>query len=657
MPRLLSGSTLRRGGSGEFIDLKGAMPQLPPTETIDTGFTIVTDSLLRTTYRSSLGFIEFNTASMRSALPEGVIRVLQTGSTYYSTSTQSATLVVEGSLGVGLNMHVGKDLVVNKLQIGAGWNIENEFQGWNNIVFKGTATTPGNDFNNGQQVIAIGHGTVDGLETANKVIAIGRYAVSSGTDINNIIAIGDSALKEIGVLHEQFIGNITSATNTNPVIIEVIGHNVVTGTHVLIENVVGMTELNNNDYWVDAVNNNELALYTNNILSTSLNGTGFSSYVSGGTVGKILQRNNNIAIGNSAAEKLIDGTKNFFFGDKIAKNLITGSNNLFIGSDVAQNITEGSGIISIASDNLVDKRDNQIAIGSVFYYDGTGTTNINANAEIGIGTQSTGTTSGGLRVIGGAAVQRNLFVGEEFNVFGTSTFYKNLIPGNSTVNLGTANNPFNSLYLIGSTLYLGTVTLKSYNSTDFTIESPSGYVTQTVGNLFLNSGVISTTSNNGSLVVTGGVGISGGLNVGGTSDVDISPSGATVTIKPSAGGTVDIRPNATGNIDNIVIGANDPDSAYFTSLESGTVNVTSSATSTSTTTGALTVAGGVGIRGDVYSRTGHPDENLLLYTPKSEVSTTAPLNPRIGDFWIDPTGPYVLQYVKDGSNRIWVQIT
>jgi hypothetical protein len=59
MPSLLSGSTLRRGGSGEFIDLPGAQPQLPATDTTLTGFTLVTDNVLRTSYRSSLGFIEF----------------------------------------------------------------------------------------------------------------------------------------------------------------------------------------------------------------------------------------------------------------------------------------------------------------------------------------------------------------------------------------------------------------------------------------------------------------------------------------------------------------------------------------------------------------------------------------------------------------------
>lgn len=656
MPSLLSGSVLRSGGSGDFLNLADAMPQLPATETTLTGFTIATDPVLRTSYRSSLGFVEFNTSSMWSALPKGIIKVLQTGTTYYATSTETATLAVEGSVGIGLNMHVEKDIIVNGLQIGAGWNIVSNIQGWNNIVVKNTATIPFNDFNNGQEVIAIGYSTMDGLESANKVIAIGRYAISSGTEVRDTIAIGDGALRQTGVLDKKFIGNITSATQTNPVVITVTGHGISSGTYVYISGVVGMTQLNDNYYWVGKVNADRLALYNNNILSSNEDGTGFPAYVSGGTLEKPLLRNNNIAIGNNAAHNFIDGEKNFFFGDLIAKNLGTGSNNIFIGSDVAGNMTTGSGIISIGSDNLVDGRDSQIAIGSVFYYDGTGTATINANTEIGLGTQSTGTNSGGLTVVGGAGIQRNLVVGEMFYALGTSTFYKDLLPSGS-VNIGSTSSPFNALYLNGTTLYLSTVTLKSINSTSFSVESPAGFVRQTVGNLTLNSGLESSSPGNGSLQVSGGVGIQGDVNIGGqlnvtgVEDVNLSPSGADVIIQPLTGGSIIIEPSSQGNIDNMVIGANNPADATF-----DVVGVIATTSATSTVTGALQIHGGVGIKGAIYSATGNPDENYLLYTPRSTVSATPPPGARVGDFWINPIGPYFLQYVNDDGNKIWIQI-
>ena len=651
MPNLLSGSTLRSGGSGDFLKLADAMPQLPATETTLTGFTIATDSVLRTTYRSSLGFVEFTTASMYSALPEGTVRVLSTGATFLSTTTQTGNLVVEGGIGVGGNMTIEYDIEVNGVTIGRGW------EGQNNIIMRGVAETPLNDFNNGQSSIAIGDSSLLGLDTANRVIAIGRYALTSGTSVSDSIAIGDNALKNIGAVDSHFAGNIINASVANPVVLEVIGHGLSTGTQVVVNDATGMLALNESYYWIDVLTPNTFALYTDNILSQTLDGNLFPAYTGGGRVGRTLFRSNNIAIGTRAAEKLIDGKKNFFFGDLIAKNLTTGSDNLFIGSDVAGNMTMASGIIAIGSDNLVDGRNNQIAIGSVFYYDGTGTSTINADTEIGIGTQSTGTSSGGLTVIGGAGVQRNLYVGEELHVLGTATIYTELLPGNPSANLGSPTNPFNALYLKGTTLYLSTVTLKSANSLDFSVESPIGFVRQTVGNLTLNSGLDSTGIGSGSLIVTGGTSLQGDVNIGGAltvegvEDVTLSPAGADVYIQPTVGGTLLIQPNAAGTMDNVAIGVSQAAAGTFLALKS---NVTT--TSTSTTTGALTVAGGAGIRGDVYANSGNPDENFMLYTPRSTISATAPVGARVGDFWINPVGPYFLQYVKDGTNKIWVQI-
>lgn len=650
MPSLLSGSTLRRGGSGEFIDLAGAQPQLPATETTLTGFTIVTNDLLQTSYRSSLGFIEFFTGTMWSALPEGAIRILATGSTFLSTTTQSGTLIVEGGIGVGANMTIEQDIVVNGITVGAGW------EGQNNIVVRGTASPIVNNFNNGQESIAIGYDTLLGLSTAYKDIAIGRNALNSGTKISNSIAIGDSALKEIGSIDYVTLGNLTNATTANPVVITVPNHNATTGTHVKIVNVVGMVELNDNQYWVNWLSTTTLALYSDNILSSPLNGSTFGTYVSGGTLGRVLDRSNNIAIGNNAGEKLIDGQKNFLFGDLIAKNLTTGSNNFFIGNDVAGNITHASGIISIGSDNLVDGLDNQVAIGSVFYYNGTGTVNINANTEVGLGTESTSTSTGGLTVIGGAGVQGNLFIGGSLNALGTSTFYSDLLPV-GTVNIGSPQTPFNSLYLAGSTLYLSTVTLKSANDLSFSVESSAGFVRQTVGNLTLNSALESTGIDSGSLIVAGGTALQGdvffggAVNATGVEDVTLSPAGADLYLQPTLGGTIVVQPSATGSIDDMNIGVSLAGSGRFTTIEGTGVTQ-----STSTTTGAVLIAGGVGVQGSVYAATGNPSENYMLYTPRSTVSTTAPSGARVGDFWINPAGPYFLQYVKDGSNKIWVQI-
>jgi hypothetical protein len=320
MPSLLSGSLLRRGGSGEFIDLASAQPQLPPTDSTSTGYTLVTDSLLRTSYRSSLGNIEFKNAELWSNLVDGTIRILATGTGITSTGTNTGLLVVDGDIGVGGAMYIKDDIIVNGITIGQG------YKGLNNIVVRGVASPQLDSYENGQESIAIGYDTLLGIASSYKVIAIGRQALSSGTDISNTIALGDGALRLMGIT---------------------------TGTF--------------ND--------------------------------------------RNIAIGIDSAGKLIDGKDNVFIGHEAAKIWTTGSSNIIIGQNTAKFVNTGSGIISIGGDNLVDGWDNQVNIGSVFYFDGRGYAYIAAETSIGLGTDSTGTSSGALIVSGGVGIAGNVHSG------------------------------------------------------------------------------------------------------------------------------------------------------------------------------------------------------------------------------------------------------
>lgn len=519
MPRLLSGSTLRRGGSGEFIDLKGAQPQLPPTETTETGFTLVTDSVLRTSYRSSLGFINFNSATIKSALPLGTIKILTTGSTFLSTSTTTGNLVVEGGVGIGGNMYVDQDIVVNGLTIGTG------YEGLNNIVIQGTAAQTIDDFNNGQETIIIGYDALKGITTSYKNIAIGRYALTSGTYISNSIAIGDSSLQKSGTIDKTLEGTITNVTviatstisaitNANPIAITANNHGLTSGTqiyitgvsgvttttgltgvmslvndqtlyawvvnsstidlyydknltvsvngssatsyvsggvlynpliitvpntslstgsYVYIQNVLGMTELNNQSYYLTKLTSNTFGVYVDPIMEQPLNGTNFNSYISSGTVYRILLRDGNVSIGNKSAELLIDGRDNVFLGNKSGQTLTTGSFNIIIGHNKLPFLTTGSGIISIGGDNIIDGVDDQVNIGSVFYYDGKGYSYISADTSIGLGTDSTGTSSGALIVTGGVGVSGKIY-GVDGNPDENSLIYSPKV----TITTGTA---------------------------------------------------------------------------------------------------------------------------------------------------------------------------------------------------------------------------
>jgi len=404
MPGLLSGSLLRRGGSGEFIDLASAQPQLPPTDTTSTGYTLVTDGLLRTSYRSSLGNVEFRNAELWSNLTTGTIRILATGTDIISTSTNTGLFVVNGDVGIWGTMNIGEDIVVNGITIGQG------YEGINNIVVRGAALPLPNDFETGQSSIAVGHDTLLGIATSYKAIAIGRYALSSGTEISNTIAIGDSALKLAGVYQTVTVATITNVTLSNPVVITAPGHNLTSGTAIKLFNIDGTVELNDVVYYVSTTTST-VSLYSDVLRTTPIDGTGFTPYVSGttGTVNRLYFQDSNIAIGAGAGEKLIDGEDNIFIAHRAARLWTTGSNNIILGQNTAKFINSGSGIISIGGDNLVDGQDNQVNIGSVFYYDGRGYAYIAAEVSVGLGTDSTGTSSGALVVAGGVGIAGNVY--------------------------------------------------------------------------------------------------------------------------------------------------------------------------------------------------------------------------------------------------------
>lgn len=693
MPRLLSGATLRVGGSGEFITLPEAMPQLPPSDTTATGFTIVTDNLLRTTYRSSLGFVEFNSATLYSSLPLGRIKIAAAGTSFLALSTTTGNLVVEGGIGVGGNMHIHEDIVVNGLTIGKG------YEGVNNIVITGPASPQITVLNDGQESIVIGNDALKGISTSYKNIAIGRYALYTGTFISNSIAIGDSALKNIGYSFSTPIATISNATADNPVVITANNHGLSSGTYITINDVVGMTELNSQKFYIKKLTNDTFELYNDIILSSSTNGISYTGYVSGGTVERILLKNNNIAIGNSSGEKLIDGEKNFFIGDGVGGNLTTGSNNFFIGHSVGSNITLGNNIIAIGGDNLVNGLDNQINIGSVFYYNGINNLQLNSDAEVGQGSVasitpnsqvvSTSTFTGGLIVIGGLVVTENSIFNKQIRILSTDSstsalsgalivnggvgIRENLNIGNNltvtssgTVTLSPSNNVYIQPSSTGTVIIEPTTTPGSMNNIDIGIDVPRyAKFLEITATTFVS--VISTTNSfsttTGALVISGGVGIAKDLYIGGNiygPEFDnIGEDSLSILVNVPTTSTLYLGlTEFIGTYSSISSTATLYYDVTQDTLNANKIIATSSLSSTVTNSAqALVSNGGLYVTQGIYNQYGDPYENNLVHIPRISISTTTPATALVGDFWIDPTIGVQYQYVQDGSQRIWVQFT
>lgn len=93
------------------------------------------------------------------------------------------------------------------------------------------------------------------------------------------------------------------------------------------------------------------------------------------------------------------------------------------------------------------------------------------------------------------------------------------------------------------------------------------------------------------------------------------------------------------------------------SLESVNTKLTFIVTSTNTSSYFSTGTDILNVPGSIYSVDGNPQQNYKLYTPKVIISSTAPTNPNIGDFWIDTIHGVELQYVNDGGDSFWIQFT
>ena len=115
-----------------------------------------------------------------------------------------------------------------------------------------------------------------------------RYKLTT-SDIGDIDFLSGMKIKFAPEVTENFTStsvnlSISGATGANPVVIQTsANHGLADGELINITGVVGMTQLNNNVYYIDVLTPNTFALYTDSGLTASVNGTTYTAYSSGGT--------------------------------------------------------------------------------------------------------------------------------------------------------------------------------------------------------------------------------------------------------------------------------------------------------------------------------------------------------------------------------------
>ena len=685
MPSLLSGSRLNTSSPSGYASVPQLQYQLGPTPTTSTGYTIITDANSKATFVSSLGDLQFTSSTIYSNVPAHSIQLLGTGTgtvivsgPQLNTSTNTGVLVVQGGIGIADGLYTGKDIYVNGLQIGQG------YEGYNNIVVRGVASTQGQSSPDGENSIAIGYNTLAGINRSLNTIALGSYALGTGTNLINTVAIGNNSLQSAGTVQSVLIGSISGIATGATTLVTVTGHGLSTGTEVVINGVVGTTELNGNNYLVNAVDLNTLELFSiyDPNLSTPI--VTIHAYVNGGTISRTWTTENNIAIGTGAASKFYEGVNNFFIGHQVSNQFTTGSYNFFIGNQDVGNMTHGNFNISLGGNRLVDGVDSQISIGSAIYYNGSGYLELDANVGIGLGDEATDTTStGALNVYGGVGISKSLIIGRNLSVEGLGTVTLSPVGGSVIMQPqagGTVTIYPESLYPGNmDNVYIGLNEARDGHFVDLQAHT-----------LEISSTSTSINTLTGALTVAGGVGIKGNMHIGGlpsiatdyvlfyntvTNEVSYNQGGSGGFAHTSSTSTntyniyvQDVVPNTVyypalaETIGDFSLIDGDFNLTYDTSVDKLTVPrvaVTSSLASTSTTTGALTVSGGVGVKGSVYSQDGNAQENYLLYSPKVSVSSTPPTTAtnHVGDIWIDLNSLAYYQWINDGGNKFWLQVT
>ena len=659
MPSLISGSVLRSGGSNQYITLVDAQPQLPATPSTSTGFTVVTDSKLITTYRSSLGNIEFDQGSLYSNLPGQNIRIIGTGTSTVvvsggvaNTGTNTGALIVQGGVGIQDGLWAGQDIHVNGLTIGQG------YQGNNNIVLRGDAS-PQDDAYPGQSIIAIGYDTLKGIDSSLKSIAIGRYAMSSGTTITNSIAIGDSTLKKLGTISgNQTDSNIAIGNSSADELIDgrlnlFLGHdiapNLTTGSYNFFvghEVGINMTRGNGN-----------IAIGGDNLRD------GFDNQINIGSVlyydgGGYLQLNadTGLGLGTTASPLTQLNTVSNVNTSTIPIVITSFSHGLGSGEDVI--IMDLVGTTEI-NDNHYYVRNLTTDTFSLYYdkflsipVDGTTFTNY-----VSGGIVNAIQPNGALIVLGGVYITDNLIVD-------TATILNDslTVAGTGTVTLSPTGN---------GTVIINPVTVGSIDSVVIGENVPKdGYFE----NLYTNTLTV-TTFNIGA--VNRAVNLAGG-DVGSipyqiaTSSTGFIPIGFTGTVLVSDGTTATwqtlggVVATTASNADNIFINPVAPVTSYYIALGESISDyspldadslLTYQTNDNTLIAPNLTITNTATILGSVYSTgTGNPDVDYLLYTPRTTVGSTPHANPRIGDLWIDSGNQAGYQYINDSGTEFWLQI-
>ena len=238
-------------------------------------------------------------------------------------------------------------------------------------------------------------------------------------------------------------GNPARVTTTN-------AHGYTEATPVTIVDVVGMTNLNGNEYFMDVIDSTNFDLYTDELLSTGVNSTSYPAYTSGGVATA------NYGGAKQAFKTIRIAGQTDVVADTIADLLtLTETNGLTISTTAASDTIDFA--FSGGLDNLSDVKFggtdfvNSIKIGDTT----TGTlATATQNVIIGVGAYNTITSADDNVIIGynagasGSTGGENVIIGKNAN--STSNAVSSVIIGKDTALYGGTTDNVYRCVIIGT---------------------------------------------------------------------------------------------------------------------------------------------------------------------------------------------------------------
>ena len=329
---------------------------------------------------------------------------------------------------------------------------------------------------------------------------------------------------------------ISAVTKANPGVVTTTQDNFFTdGTEVTITNVLGMTQLNGNSYYVNVLTSNTFSLYSDSGLSTPVNTTGYTTYTSGGRIIASVGGAGTSAAGGSNTtiqfndNNVIQGNAGFTF------NKITGA------VAIPGNVTAGNVIGTLVTGTLTTAaQPNVTSVGTLTSLTVTG----NITGANLIGTHYGAAT--GLTSIPGANV-----TGQVANALVAGTVYTAAQPNVTSV--GTLS----SLTVSANVSSGGIKTDNYYYANGVSISFAGSYSNSNVSSFLAvyGSNTISTTGN-----ITGGnlIGTHYGAATGLTSIPAANISGQVANALVAGTVYTAAQPNitSTGTLSSLTVSAN-----------------------------------------------------------------------------------------------------